>query len=274
MLVCALIAAALAMLALAGVAGADAITPDSGPTQNSQDTDTLYKIVLVIGLGTLAAIWGLLFYALVRFRSGRVEHASQIRGNRKLEWSWVAIPSVIVVAIIVITLIMLPDIKNPADSGPDALAQARGLNASVDQPPPPNGKGLQINVSGQQFLWRFQYPNGAVAFHDLVVPKDTTVLLTLKSIDVAHSWWIPELGGKFDALPGQENETWFKATETGSFNGQCAELCGSNHTEMTARVVVVEPDQYRAFVKQLKADIDQARSEQQKQSKVFSKEGV
>jgi cytochrome c oxidase subunit 2 len=216
-------------------------------------------------------VWALLFYSLIRYRSGRDHEAAQVRGNTALEWAWTLIPAAAVTAIIVVALVMLPDIKNPAAS--DAVAQARGLTAAVGQSSPPDAKGLEINVSGQQFLWRFQYPNGAVSFHDMVVPKDTTVRLALKTVDVAHTWWIPKLGGKFDALPGQGNETWFKATETGSFVGQCAELCGSNHSAMTARVIVVEPDQYRAWVSQLKSDIEQARNEQQTQSKEFKKEG-
>ena len=84
-------------------------------------------------------------------------------------------------------------------SGPEAVAEARDQYATINQPPPPGGKSLDIQVSGQQFLWRYQYPNQAVSFHEMVVPRDTTVTLTLKANDVIHSWWIPELGGKLDA---------------------------------------------------------------------------
>lgn len=266
---CALIVAALAMLAFAGAAAAGTITPESGPTQNAGDTDTLYKIVLVIGLVVIGAIWAALFLSLMRYRSGKQHEAAQVRGNSAIEWTWAVIPTVLVIAIAVLSLVMLPDIKNPASSGPDDVAAARGLNASVGQKPPADGKGLRIHVSGQQFLWRFQYPNGAVSFHNLTVPENTTVLLEVETVDVAHSWWIPALGGKVDALPGQPNETWFKATRTGSFEGQCAELCGTNHAAMTAQVDVVEPDEYRAYVSQLKSDIDQARTDQQQQAKQF-----
>jgi len=266
--------ACLALLALAGVAGADAITPESGPTQNAKDTDTLFKIVLVAALVVIGLVWGLLFYSLVRYRGSREGSASQIRGNTALELGWTIAPIVVVTAIILLSVVMLPDIKNPAASGPSSVAQAKGQFASIDQPAPPKGKGLSIKVSGQQYLWRYQYPNGAVAFHDMVVPKDTTVLLDIETTDVAHSWWIPKLGGKFDALPGLNNETWFKATETGTFDGQCAELCGSNHAVMTARVIVVEPAQYTQWVAQQKTEIDEARTQQQKQSKQFAKEDV
>ena len=91
------------------------------------------------------------------------------------------------------------------------------------------------------------------------MPRDTTVVLTLKANDVIHSWWIPKLGGKLDAVPGYENKTWFKATETGTFKGQCAELCGTGHAAMSAKVTVVEPERYTAWVETQKKLIDEAR---------------
>jgi cytochrome c oxidase subunit 2 len=103
----------------------------------------------------------------------------------------------------------------------------------------------------------------------MVVPKNVTVTLSIKANDVAHSWWIPELGGKFDALPGYTNHTWFKATGTGTFKGQCAELCGSGHAVMTAKVTVVEPNQYQAWVDNQKRLIQQAQKEVSKQRSQF-----
>jgi cytochrome c oxidase subunit 2 len=263
----ALLALSGALLVLADNALADAFSPESGPTQNAQDTDTLYKIVFVIGLAIIALVWGVLFYSLVRFRARKGQPARQFRGNTRLELGWTIAASVIVTALAIVTIAYVNDIKNPVASGPSALAEASGQNAAIDQPPPPGGKGLAIKVSGQQYLWRFQYPNGAISFHDLVVPKDTTVTLEIASNDVAHSWWIPKLGGKFDALRGLTNETWFKATSTGVFRGQCAELCGANHAAMTAKVIVVEPDAYQAWVENQKKLIQQAQKLVQEQRK-------
>ena len=70
----------------------------------------------------------------------------------------------------------------------------------------------------------------------MVVPRDQTVMLKIKANDVVHSWWIPKLGGKMDAVPGYTNETWFKATKNGVFEGQCAEFCGAEPRRMTAKV--------------------------------------
>jgi cytochrome c oxidase subunit 2 len=255
---------------LAASAGADALTPDAGPTKNAVDIDTLYKIVFYIGLAVVAIVWGVLFYSLYRFRYRRGRRVPQVFGNSPLELGWTLAAGTIVVAITLITYLMLDGIKNPAPSGPSALAEARSENASLDQPAPPKGtKPLEITVSGQQYIWRYQYPNGAVSFQEMVVPVDTTVVLSIKANDVAHSWWIPKLGGKMDAIPGYTNKTWFKATDTGTFTGQCAEFCGSGHAVMSAKVVVVQPQQYQTWVSDQKNLIKQAQQEVLKMRKQF-----
>jgi cytochrome c oxidase subunit 2 len=259
LLVLAFLGAGAAALVFAATAGADAISPESGPSSNAKDIDTLYKIVFFMGLAVIGFVWTVLIYSLFRFRARRGAVAPQIRGNTPLELGWTIAAGVIVIAIATVTFVLLDNIENPASSGPERLAEARGQNAVLDQPPPASGEPLNIQVSGQQFLWRYRYPNGAVSFHDLIAPRDTTVTLDITSNDVAHSWWIPELGGKTDALRGYTNETWFKATETGTFRGQCAEFCGANHAFMTAKVIVVEPDAYERWVEDQKALIDDAR---------------
>jgi cytochrome c oxidase subunit 2 len=269
-------ALALALAAvLAATAGADAVTPDAGPSDNAVDIDTLYKIVFYVGLAVVALVWGVLFYSLIRFRARRGRRPPQIFGNAPLELGWTIAAGGIVLIIAVITLIMVPDIKNPAPSGSASLAEARFQNAAIDQPPPPDrAKALQITVSGQQYLWRYQYPNGAVSFQQMVVPVDTTVTLDIKANDVAHSWWIPKLGGKADAVPGYTNKTWFKATSTGTFKGQCAEFCGSGHAVMSAKVTVVEQQQYQTWVETQKRLIKQAQQDAIKMRKQLQQPGA
>ena len=99
----------------------------------------------------------------------------------------------------------------------------------------------------------------------MVVPVGMTVTLDITSDDVAHSWWIPALGGKMDAIPGYTNKTWFRADEAGTFRGQCAELCGRNHANMTARVRAVPFDEYQAWFDRTAEDISTAREEAAKQ---------
>jgi cytochrome c oxidase subunit 2 len=91
----------------------------------------------------------------------------------------------------------------------------------------------------------------------MVVPDDTTVVLEIVSIDVAHSWWIPP-GGKFDAVPGNVNKTWFKAGR-GRYRGQCAEFCGHNHADMLATVRVVPAADYERWYDEKAREIDTAR---------------
>ena len=110
---------------------------------------------------------------------------------------------------------------------------------------------MNIQVDGMQYAWQFTYPRiddkKVYAFTDMYVPVGMTITLDIGSNDVQHSWWIPELGGKMDALPGYTNKTWFKVTEPGVFKGQCAELCGRNHANMYASVVALPYDEWREW---------------------------
>ena len=154
----------------------------------------------------------------------------------------------------VVTFVKLPSIVNPPNSDASGLV----LSASVTEPTPPNGKKLTVCVQGRQYIWRYTYGSGclnkrvhqqaALLLHEMVVPVHTTVVLDIQSTDVIHSWWIPAMGGKVDAVPGYTTYTWFKALHTGTFRGQCAQLCGTNHAAMIALVKVVTPAQYQAWL--------------------------
>ncbi len=247
----ALAAALLAMLALAPGAMADVFTPESGGSPNADDIDTLYKIVLYVSIPIFLTVEGVLIWSLVKYRERRGgPEPVQIRGNSPLELGWTVGAAVILIVLAVVTFIFLPDIKNPPASGPDGLAQGVQV-ASIGQPSPPPGKSkpLTIAVNGQQYLWRFTYPEAnAYSYYKMVVPTNTTVVLKITSSDVAHSWWIPKLGGKADAIPGHTNQTWFKISKEGIYKGQCAELCGENHADMRSIVQAVSPAKYQAFV--------------------------
>jgi cytochrome c oxidase subunit 2 len=102
----------------------------------------------------------------------------------------------------------------------------------------------------------------------MVVPTNTTVVLKITSSDVIHSWWIPKLGGKADAVPRHSNETWFKIAKEGTYKGQCAELCGSGHADMRGVVQAVSPERYLRFIARKKRDLRAAErglAEQRKQ---------
>ncbi len=107
-----------------------------------------------------------------------------------------------------------------------------------------------MDVEGRQFYWQFTYPNGVVAIDTLRLPVDRPARLEVTSPldDVIHSWWIPALGGKIDAIPGHPNHTWYEVEKPGTYVGQCAEFCGIQHAAMTAEVEAVPAAQFASWL--------------------------
>jgi cytochrome c oxidase subunit II len=244
-------------------------TPESGGSPNANEIDSLYKITLAIALVIFVLVEGALVYALVKFRARKGAVAAQIRGNTRLEVGWTVAAAVILLALAIVTFAKLSAIQNPPNSGPtgDALAGESGLLYASDTPKlPPNGKSLNITVIGRQYIWQYVYPGASepdglgapYAYQEMVVPTNTTITLNLVSEDVVHSWWIPELGGKFQAVPGYHNYTWMKISKPGVYRGQCAFLCGRGHARMTASVRAVPPAQFDAWLAYQKQLIAQA----------------
>jgi cytochrome c oxidase subunit 2 len=253
-------------------------TPESGGSPNANDIDGLYKITLVIALIIFFAVEGALGYALIKFRKRKGAVAAQIHGNTRLEVGWTAAAAVILVALAILTFSKLSSIQNPPNSGPGGAElgeQNNLLYASSTRRLPPNGKALEIEVIGRQYIWQFVYPGanepdglGApYSYEEMVVPTNTTVSLNIVSEDVVHSWWIPELGGKFQAVPDYHNYTWFKISKPGIYRGQCAFLCGRGHARMIATVKAVPPAQFEAWLAHQKEAIAEANSEAAKARK-------
>ncbi len=241
---------------LAGV-----LSPESGGSPNADEIWLLYWIGFGLGIAMFLLVEGVLVYTLVRhrFRRGGPD-ALQVRGNTALEVGWTVGATAIVLVLATITFVMLGGIVTPPPSDPGAARAADGrVYASTDQPPVEGGeRPLEIGVNGQQYLWRYDYPGlrgRLFSYQEMVVPTGTTIVLSITSQDVAHSWWIPELGGKMDALPGHSNQTWFKATRPGVFRGQCAELCGEGHASMTGAVRAVPPEEFRRWAAEQTAAI-------------------
>jgi len=262
-----LLLAAVLVLVFATGAFADIATPEHGGSPNADRTNTLYKIVLYVAIVVFVGVEGTLLYSVLRFRARKGRVAAQIRGNTSLEIGWTVAATLVLVVLAAVTFAMLDGIKNPDRSGATGLARHGGvLYAALDQPTPPGGRRLKILVNGQQFVWRYTYPNRAFAYDTMVVPVDTTVTLDIQSQDVDHSWWIPKLGPKFDAIPGYTNHSWFKVPsrniprgkDSVTYTGQCAELCGYGHANMVARVQAVSVSRYEAWVAQQKQQLDAA----------------
>jgi cytochrome c oxidase subunit II len=243
---------------------ADAVTPESGGSPNANDIDTLYKIVLYVGIVIFLGVEGVLIWSLVKYRARRGGPApAMIRGNTPLELGWTIGAALILVVLAAITFIYLPDIKNPENSSPGGYQAAQNQFAVINQPPPPNGKSLKIRVVGRQYLWRFDYPGKPgelFSYYEMVVPVNTTVTLSVTAEDVIHSWWIPKLGGKVDGVPSYTNETWFRIPKPGIYRGQCAELCGENHADMRAQVRALPVDEFEQWMTRQKNDIKAAQT--------------
>jgi cytochrome c oxidase subunit 2 len=172
---------------------------------------------------------GALILFVVRFRRrgrARTAEGPQIHGSTRLELIWTVVPVVILVLIGSFVFYKLPGIK--------------------DVPAASAGNRLHVTVEGRQFYWEFRYEGGGVAVDRLRVPVNEVVTLDIvaPAWDVIHSWWIPKLGGKLDAIPGRVNHTWFEATRTGTFYGQCAEFCGLQHAQMLAAVEVMPRQEF------------------------------
>jgi cytochrome c oxidase subunit 2 len=256
---------ALALLLVAAPSAlADALTPEhAGGSRNADDIHTLYVIALAIGAVIFCLVEGVLITALIRFRKRRGgPEAAQIRGNTPLELGWTVGAASIVLILAALTFAYLGDIKNPEPSAPGSMAAGSVEVAALNQAAVPGDRALQIRVNGQQYLWRFDYPgkDQVFSYHDMYVPVGTTVTLKITSSDVDHSWWIPQLGGKADAIPGHTNDTWFRINKAGSYVGQCAELCGEGHADMRARVIALPPDRFQAWMARQAADIKDAQA--------------
>jgi cytochrome c oxidase subunit 2 len=253
--------------ALAGI-----IAPESGGgSPNAEHIKTLYLIAFALGVLIFLLVEGVLIYSLVKFRWRRGgEPPAQIRGNTRLEVGWTIGAASILVVLTVVTFIFLGPIKNPAGSKAggyvaekaDSEGKLRFAALNQSTPPGPANEHLNIAVNGQQFLWRYDYPGSKQVFSyvDMVVPINTTVTLDITASDVDHSWWIPKLGGKADAIPGYTNHTWFRISDPGVYKGQCAELCGEGHADMVARVIAKTPDDYKTWLTTQAADIKESQA--------------
>jgi cytochrome c oxidase subunit II len=246
-----------ASLVLAPSAFANFLTPKAGGSPNADAIETLYKLLLYVAAVVFTIVEGALFYSVIRFRAKKNAVAAQIHGNTRLEIGWTLAAAAILVVLTVITFLKLPSIVNPPNSDANGLV----LSAALGQPTPPSGKKLTVCVQGRQFIWRYTYGTGCdnnaftgklpYSYQEMVVPARTTVVLVIQANDVIHSWWVPSLGGKVDAVPGYTTYTWFKAPHADAlYHGQCAQLCGRQHAAMTAQVKVVSPAQYQQWISQ------------------------
>lgn len=196
-------------------------------TEFARDIDELFDILLIGGVVVLVLVFVALLFVVVRYRhrAGAPEPKA-IHGSAILEIVWTLIPAVILAFIAVPTVRTI--FRTQAEAGPNALV---------------------VEVVGHQWWWEFRYPQyGVVTANELYLPVGRTVDFALTTADVLHSFWIPQLGGKRDLVSNDTNHVWFTPERAFSWNGFCAEYCGSSHANMRFRVFTVPPEQFERWV--------------------------
>ena len=207
--------------------------------------DTLLWIGFVAGVILAIAVIGGLLYALGRYRAERGAEPRQVTGGRRIQLRVGGALGVFAAALLVLSIVYTDKAREAPATGP------AGLQVSHSEP-------LRIETTGQQWLWRYEYPNEAFSYYKLVVPVDTEVRLNLVSTDVVHTWDVPDLAAKADAVPGKTHEVVFRADEEGTYFGQAATLSGQAYAAMRTEVDVVSPEEYEAFIESQKEAIQTA----------------
>jgi cytochrome c oxidase subunit II len=205
-------------------------TPQHAHSPNVHNTNLAYYVILGFTTAIFIIVETALIVFLWKYRArgrARTAEGDQLHGHTRLEIIWTVIPVIILAAIATTIFLLLPGINPPNASAADRV---------------------DITVEGHMFYWQFNYPNGARTINDLYVPVDKEVRLTVISSDVVHSWWVPQLQGKIQAIPGRENTTWFKADRAGTYYGQCAIICGPYHAAMKARVIALDESEYTSYI--------------------------
>lgn len=225
----AILVTSLALFALAGCSSSDfpqhILLPASPAAQETAD---LFYIVFWVALLVFLLVEGLLVYFVLRYqRRAQDEHPEQYHGNTKLEITWTLIPAVILAVMFALT------IRTMGMTGPTAAP----------------AEGIKINVAGHQWWWEIQYEGGKVlTASELHMPAGQVMNVSLSSLDVIHSFWVPSIMGKTDTVPGHNNVTWLLSNQPGTYDGQCAEFCGEEHANMKFRVIVQTPQEFQAWL--------------------------
>jgi cytochrome c oxidase subunit 2 len=216
----------------------------------AQDVFALHNLIMLVCLGIFIVVFGAMFYSLLKHRKSVGHKAANFHENTTVEVIWTVIPFVILMGMAYPAAKVVIDMKDT--SNPD----------------------MSIKVTGYQWKWGYSYLNDGVSFYSMlstprdqiegsaakgknyllevdepmVVPVGKRVRLLITANDVIHSWWVPALGAKQDAIPGFIRDIWFKADKIGTYRGQCVELCGKDHGFMPIVVEVVSEEDYKAWL--------------------------
>jgi cytochrome c oxidase subunit 2 len=261
------------------------LSPAEPHSPNAEDMNTAYWAMVILGIVLLVVINAALLLAVLRFRARRERRPARLAAGRGALRPVLAATSLIAIAVFVYGVIVTGDVREIEPSGPGGLDAGQSAQVGVKGAPPatllegaesatgeepitgaePTEKApLLIDAIAQQWVWRFEYPAPAdggqrpFSYGELVVPVDTTVILSIDSTDVMHSWWVPALGGQVQAAPGEISQTWFKADEEGRYAGRSTIFSGSAYPAMRVWVEVVSVSEYESYVDRLGTDIREA----------------
>jgi cytochrome c oxidase subunit 2 len=261
------------------------LSPAEPHSPNAEDMNTAYWAMVIVGIVLLVVINAALLLAVLRFRARRERRPARLAAGRGALRPVLAATSLIAIAVFVYGVIVTGDVREIEPSGPGGLDAGQSAQVGVKGAPPatlleggesatgeepitgaePTEKApLLIDAIAQQWVWRFEYPAPAdggqrpFSYGELVVPVDTTVILSIDSTDVMHSWWVPALGGQVQAAPGEISQTWFKADEEGRYAGRSTIFSGSAYPAMRVWVEVVSVSEYESYVDRLGTDIREA----------------
>jgi len=200
------------------------IQPDQASTI-ARSVDHLYFFITAITLFFTILIFSIIFYFMIKYRRHWTDpRPKPIEGSLPLEVLWTAIPTVIVAVIFV---------------------WGSSLYFQNSEPPP---GAMEIFVTGKQWMWKAEHPEGQREINELHVPLGRPVKLTMTSEDVIHDFFVPAFRVKKDVLPGRYTSLWFQATRLGTFHLFCAQYCGAFHAGMLGSVIVVQPDEYERWL--------------------------
>jgi cytochrome c oxidase subunit 2 len=207
--------------------------------------DTLVWIGSAVAAILVLAVAVALIYVVRRYRSERGVEPRQLLGGRGLQFRVGGLLTLCATLLFVVGVVFTDNARERPASGEAGLASLKG-------------EPLKIKATGQQWLWRYDYPNEAFSYYELVVPADTAVELELVSTDVVHTWNVGDLARKADAVPGKTNRVFFVTDEKGTYGGNSATLSGQAYAAMKTAVKVVSAEEYEEFIETQKEEIDAA----------------
>lgn len=201
-------------------------------SSDADNINALFKDYLVIAAIILSIVIFLVIGGIIIYHHNkRPSEPRQIFGNKLLELVWTVIPLIVVTVLFVLSLNIMRKINQPVASG----------------------QNPDIRIIAHQWWWDFRYLNeNVITANELHIPVNKKLLIQIESADVIHSWWVPSLGRKIDAIPGKINYGWIEADRIGIFEGKCSEYCGTEHAWMLIRVVSETHEDYNNWIKSQK----------------------